>query len=677
MDLIAMTTAKELLTKYGEYFQQNNIIITALRSIFWFFLLFLKELIDILSGIMGAAYQLLTFDFSSLDSFVKQGTAVNQYSFSQYAFIGSLTVLVLVGIGIAMILGFQNIKGTLVLRNILFGILVIAVLPTAMNMLNGAFASATDLDEVPLGTIFKSNTYDLQYICTTGNGVFESNDGDVTINNFPNSDEWINQLQIGAVIRGTETKGIDEVFLKKLDYSDGEATAVESTARGELPFGIYFEPLATDYYYRYSVDMLPIFLTEIATLLVIVFTTFKVARLSYELVIHRIFAQALALTDIAGGARLREILKAICSTYVVLAYCPVALRVFLSFQEWMFGVNSPFDNSIVPSFFLLAIALAVIDGPNLIERIFNIDAGIQSGFKTAMAAVGIGRMAAGAMHGISHGISGVGKGIGRFADSHRTTPTAKDRRSALRSSRASEYAQGYNKGESIINKTAQTNGGVGLKTEYDTGKEKGLRDTSRKLSSRHQKASSHLSKENEASENRIPNASSPSDSQANINSNLHAYSDTNANLKDPDTENISEDKSNPDIQEGRKNVKKKDGQLSSKSLTPPASISHGGITRKEESSHSKNKAAKKNNLNSTSTSIPRSGSSSMSIPRSGSSLNTERSSNSQKQVSPNLSQTRISKGSVTSNQQSVPRLSKAESSKKDDSNSRIERKKNL
>lgn len=172
MDLIAMTTAKELLTKYGEYFQQNNIIITALRSIFWFFLLFLKELIDILSGIMGAAYQLLTFDFSSLDSFVKQGTAVNQYSFSQYAFIGSLTVLVLVGIGIAMILGFQNIKGTLVLRNILFGILVIAVLPTAMNMLNGAFASATDLDEVPLGTIFKSNTYDLQYICTTGNGVF-------------------------------------------------------------------------------------------------------------------------------------------------------------------------------------------------------------------------------------------------------------------------------------------------------------------------------------------------------------------------------------------------------------------------------------------------------------------------------------------------------------------------
>ena len=136
MSLSVMTTAEQLLTNYGEYFQQNNIIITALRSIFWFVLLFLKDLVDILAGVMSAAYQLLTFDFSSLDSFIKQGTVDNRYSFSQYAFVGSLVVLVLVGIGLAMVLGFQNVKGTTVLRNILFGILVIAVLPTAMNMLN-------------------------------------------------------------------------------------------------------------------------------------------------------------------------------------------------------------------------------------------------------------------------------------------------------------------------------------------------------------------------------------------------------------------------------------------------------------------------------------------------------------------------------------------------------------
>ena len=76
--------------------------------------------------------------------------------------------------------------------------------------------------------------------------------------------------------------------MRKLEYNDGVAAVVDSTAKGELPFGIYFEPLATDYYYRYSVDMLPIFLAEVATILVIIFTTFKVARLSYELVIHRL-----------------------------------------------------------------------------------------------------------------------------------------------------------------------------------------------------------------------------------------------------------------------------------------------------------------------------------------------------------------------------------------------------
>lgn len=445
---------------------------------------------------MSAAYQLLTFDFSSLDSFIKQGTVDNRYSFSQYAFVGSLVVLVLVGIGLAMVLGFQNVKGTTVLRNILFGILVIAVLPTAMNMLNNAFANATDLDEIPLGTIFKSNTYDLQYICTTGNGVFESDSGNVKINNFPDNDEWIDSLQIGAVIRGSEISGIDDIFLKKLEYNDGVATVVDSTAKGELPFGIYFEPLATDYYYRYSVDMLPIFLAEVATILVIIFTTFKVARLSYELVIHRIFAEILALTDLAGGSKLREVLKLIGATYIVLAYCPVAVRLFLSFQNWMFGTDSPFNDSIIPSFLLLAIAMAVIDGPNLIERIFSIDAGIQSGFKTAMAAVGIGRMASGTLHGLAHGVSSIGKGVNRFADSHRTTPTAKDKRSALRSSRTWDYVNAYKDGENAANDTAKRHGSSGLKSQTTAGKKQGIQDASRKLFTNSRQAAAQLFKDN-------------------------------------------------------------------------------------------------------------------------------------------------------------------------------------
>jgi len=496
MSFSVMTTAEQLLTDYGEYFQQNNIIITALRSIFWFVLIILKDLVDILAGIMSAAYQLLTFDFSSLDGFIKQGTVDSQYSFSQYAFVGSLVVLVLVGIGLAMILGFQNVKGTTVLRNILFGILVIAVLPTAMNMLNNAFANATDLDEIPLGTIFKSNTYDLQYICTTGNGIFESDSGSVKINNFPDNDEWIDSLQIGAVIRGSEISGIDDVFLRKLEYNDGVAAVVDSTAKGELPFGIYFEPLATDYYYRYSVDMLPIFLAEVATILVIIFTTFKVARLSYELVIHRLFAEILALTDLAGGSKLREVLKLIGATYIVLAYCPVAVRLFLSFQNWMFGTDSPFGDSIIPSFLLLAIAMAVIDGPNLIERIFSIDAGIQSGFKAAMAAVGIGRMASGTLHGLAHGVSSIGKGVNRFADSRRTTPTAKDKRSALRSSRTWDYVNAYKDGENAANDTAKRHGSSGLKSQTTAGKKQGIQDASRKLFTNSRQAAAQLFKDN-------------------------------------------------------------------------------------------------------------------------------------------------------------------------------------
>lgn len=274
------------------------------------------------------------------------------------------------------------------------------------------------------------------------------------------------------------------------------AAVVDSTAKGELPFGIYFEPLATDYYYRYSVDMLPIFLAEVATILVIIFTTFKVARLSYELVIHRLFAEILALTDLAGGSKLREVLKLIGATYIVLAYCPVAVRLFLSFQNWMFGTDSPFGDSIIPSFLLLAIAMAVIDGPNLIERIFSIDAGIQSGFKAAMAAVGIGRMASGTLHGLAHGVSSIGKGVNRFADSRRTTPTAKDKRSALRSSRTWDYVNAYKDGENAANDTAKRHGSSGLKSQTTAGKKQGIQDASRKLFTNSRQAAAQLFKDN-------------------------------------------------------------------------------------------------------------------------------------------------------------------------------------
>lgn len=274
------------------------------------------------------------------------------------------------------------------------------------------------------------------------------------------------------------------------------AAVVDSTAKGELPFGIYFEPLATDYYYRYSVDMLPIFLAEVATILVIIFTTFKVARLSYELVIHRLFAEILALTDLAGGSKLREVLKLIGATYIVLAYCPVAVRLFLSFQNWMFGTDSPFGDSIIPSFLLLAIAMAVIDGPNLIERIFSIDAGIQSGFKAAMAAVGIGRMASGTLHGLAHGVSSIGKGVNRFADSRRTTPTAKDKRSALRSSRTWDYVNAYKDGENTANDTAKRHGSSGLKSQTTAGKKQGIQDASRKLFTNSRQAAAQLFKDN-------------------------------------------------------------------------------------------------------------------------------------------------------------------------------------
>ena len=51
---------------------------------------------------------------------------------------------------------------------------------------------------------------------------------------------------------------------------------------------------------------------------------------------------------------------------------------------------------------IIPVAMAVIDGPNLIERLFGIDAGIKSGFHTAMGLMHAGKTALGM--GRPHGI---------------------------------------------------------------------------------------------------------------------------------------------------------------------------------------------------------------------------------------------------------------------------------
>lgn len=375
--------------------------------------------------LLSKAYNVLTFDTQSRVNEIFGGALSTE-------FLTAVVLIVVVCIGIAFILNSNSIKGSKIIQNIMFGLLVVFILPTFINSVNGIIASSDmgNISTSSVNKIFSANIVDLKY-CFGGDTVIDPT-GEVH-NGFPDDYDY-SLLPMDELIKGSETPGIDEVFTKTLLNRGSVDEELGECSSGEI-FGNFISFLSS-YYYRYKVDMFPIFLSEIATILVMVFTFFKVVRLCYELIVNHFFAYIFAITDIASGAKLREALKSILSTYVVLIYCSVAISLFNTFQAWIF--DSSIFNNFEASICIIPVAMAVIDGPNLIERLFGIDAGIKSGFHTAMGLMHAGKTAL-----------GMGKAAWNLGKDVTGAKTPLDKARAVRQSELGNYGATHARGNDL------------------------------------------------------------------------------------------------------------------------------------------------------------------------------------------------------------------------------------
>lgn len=418
-------SAQEILTRYGSYFEGQNLILTGLRELFYLVLSFLYSFIKGCGDLLSKAYNVLTFDTQSRVNEIFGGALSTE-------FLTAVVLIVVVCIGIAFILNSNSIKGSKIIQNIMFGLLVVFILPTFINSVNGIIASSDmgNISTSSVNKIFSANIVDLKY-CFGGDTVIDPT-GKVH-NGFPDDYDY-SLLPMDELIKGGETPGIDDVFTKTLLNRGSVDEELGDCSSGEI-FGNFISFLSS-YYYRYKVDMFPIFLSEIATILVMVFTFFKVVRLCYELIVNHFFAYIFAITDIASGAKLREALKSILSTYVVLIYCSVAISLFNTFQAWIF--DSSIFNNFEASICIIPVAMAVIDGPNLIERLFGIDAGIKSGFHTAMGLMHAGKTAL-----------GMGKAAWNLGKDVTGAKTPLDKARAVRQSELGNYGATHARGNDL------------------------------------------------------------------------------------------------------------------------------------------------------------------------------------------------------------------------------------
>jgi len=141
------------------------------------------------------------------------------------------------------------------------------------------------------------------------------------------------------------------------------------------------------YYYRYH----PNWLTILVTLGVMGFTLFsiayKLARLSFELAFNYVLAILVAPADLHSGQKTKKVIQSILNTFLVI------ILIFVSIKLYTIGTVYLADtlDGLAYLIALIAFSAALIDGPNMVERLFGIDAGLKRGWGVALGAYAVGK----------------------------------------------------------------------------------------------------------------------------------------------------------------------------------------------------------------------------------------------------------------------------------------------
>ncbi|MDW5525212.1 hypothetical protein R6Z02_15775 [Carnobacterium maltaromaticum] len=200
------------------------------------------------------------------------------------------------------------------------------------------------------------------------------------------------------------SKDGEEVFKKKVVKLRGnyELVGLENKMFG-----------ADEEYYRYHFDFLPMFIQLLADTIVLAFLIYKCAQIILEIGILQVIAQG-ALTDIESGQRNRKIIEKLRNAYLIIFIIVMIRQLFVLLCTYISTVDG--IDGLVKAVVILALAVKVANGPNFVEELFGISAGLSDAGRSMMGALGMANMMRRGGGGAKGGLgSRIAKASGRIA----------------------------------------------------------------------------------------------------------------------------------------------------------------------------------------------------------------------------------------------------------------------
>lgn len=382
----------KVLKKNRDIFHTNTIVGGMLRFIGWQLITLLVWLAEHCAKLFDESFKFIDFTrYEPVEEFLDSWQPV------VYALI-SLSILFL-----GLILIFWQEKKPKLMMNICLAVLIITSSGYLIDQLNGfvtddirsAIMNDGDTTTGSSGLIYDmvgASVYDLIYIDDKLNGGLM----EMTKKNRKLYDDFTKEdlelLSINEVLKPDEVKAESKDLVSNRIYYRKDDLQLK-----EIYNGVAWTDLLNEYYYRYDVEWYTVIVGLVSMIIVYVCLAYKVVRILYEVVVQRLLA-ALYSANLTSSQKTLKILDSIKDSYITLILVMVCLKIYLlAFKmvgETGFG---EFSKVMV----LLFVAFAVVDGPNIIQKLTGVDAGLSSGMGKMIAGVQAMRMAA---HMASRGV---------------------------------------------------------------------------------------------------------------------------------------------------------------------------------------------------------------------------------------------------------------------------------
>lgn len=373
---------KDILYNYAEYFEQSDVASNVIRWIGWQIIRLLHGICDMCQGLWEAVFQALDFTKTFAD---KLGV--------YYPIWSAIFLITILAVGTVFLYSEHR---PFFLKNLVITMAVVMLLPSGVRL----SAQLLQIEQ----TVFMAN----------GNSVADTTViTNVTDLLYQKNNDW--SFESPNCFSGATIKYIDpNEQVEKKTAKVFKYYMVVDEASGEVTYkkiGKGFFGLLTPLYYRYSIHFMAIIGELIVNSLVLIFASYRLFRLIWDMIYGEILAYILS-GDVVSGEKTKQVLQYLLNLFWSISIMIWGFAIWREFEIW---VASQYTNNFIRIVMIAFGGVAMIDGPDIVERVMGIDVGMKDGMMKTMGAMhlmqsGIGAAKAGA--GAAKKAAGAAKAAG-------------------------------------------------------------------------------------------------------------------------------------------------------------------------------------------------------------------------------------------------------------------------